>query len=723
MNCSTGIRLNKTISSCVLEAKGHEKLTWSEKDARNYMDQVRRSQLKEGDAEAMHQYFNRMCEDNNNFFYAMDLDKEHRLCNVFWADARSREAFKEFGDVVTFDTTYLVNKYDMPFAPFVGVNHHGQSILLGCGLVLREDTSSFVWLFETWVSCMFGRSPNAIITDQLRRSQLKEGDAEAMHQYFNRMREDNNNFFYAMDLDKEHRLCNVFWADARSREAFKEFGDVVTFDTTYLVNKYDMPFAPFVGVNHHGQSILLGCGLVLREDTSSFVWLFETWVSCMFGRSPNAIITDQCKAMQNAISIVLPNARHHWCLWHILKKIPDKLKGYKDYKSIRYELHNAIYDSLTIGEFEENWANVINKFQLGDNDWLSGLYEERHRWVLAFVKDNFWAGMSSTQRSESMNAFFDGYVHSNTTLKEFVGQYENVLRKKVQKEEEEDARCFNVQLKIVSPYGFEKQFQQAYTIENFQQFQSEITGKITCSIFFVKIVDRISEYEVREDIQVGESGYLKTVTFHVHFDEVSKESNCTCRLFEYKGIVCKHIVVLWIAEKLDSIPDKYILRRWRKDVTRCHTKVKVSYSNWEMKPEWHRYDIMKAAFDAAADKAMYSEAKTERVVAKLREVEVENDVCGDECLVPPISIDVQDSIVSPTDKQKPMGDPIKRRRRGRPPINRKKPMIEKIIKKVRQSREKTQGIQGKANGRPWVITQESLNFSVSSGYLILICCK
>ena len=549
MNCSAGIRLNKTISSCVLEAKGHEKLTWSEKDARNYMDQV-------------------------------------------------------------------------------------------------------------------------------RRSQLKEGDAEAMHQYFNRMREDNNNFFYAMDLDKEHRLCNVFWADARSREAFKEFGDVVTFDTTYLVNKYDMPFAPFVGVNHHGQSILLGCGLVLREDTSSFVWLFETWVSCMFGCSPNAIITDQCKAMQNAISMVLPNARHHWCLWHILKKIPDKLKGYKDYKSIRYKLHNAIYDSLTIGEFEENWANVIKKFQLGDNDWLSGLYEERHRWVPAFVKDNFLAGMSSTQRSKSMNAFFDGYVHSNTTLKEFVGQYENALRKKVQKEEEEDARCFNVQLKTVSPYGFEKQFQEAYTIEKFQQFQSEITGKIPCSIFFVKIVDRISKYEVREDIQVGESGYLKTVTFHVHFDEVSKESNCTCRLFEYKGIVCKHIVV-----------------------TRSHTKVKVSYSNWEMKPEWRRYDIMKVAFDAAADKAMYSEAKTERVVAKLREVEAENDMYDDECLVPPISINVQDSIVSPTNKQKPVGDPIKRRRRGRPPINRKKPMIEKIIKKVRQS------------------------MIVSTVYLILICCK
>jgi hypothetical protein len=51
----------------------------------------------------------------------------------------------------------------------------------------------------------------------------------------------------------------------------KEFGDVVTFDIAYLVNKYDMPFAPFVGVNHHGQRTLLGCGLISSEDIETFM--------------------------------------------------------------------------------------------------------------------------------------------------------------------------------------------------------------------------------------------------------------------------------------------------------------------------------------------------------------------------------------------------------------------------------------------------------------------
>ncbi|GFY96076.1 hypothetical protein Acr_11g0003820 [Actinidia rufa] len=116
--------------------------------------------------------------------------------------------------------------------------------------------------------------------------------------------------------------------------------------------------------------------------------------------------------------------------------VPDKLKGYKEYKSIRRSIKSVVYDSLSAEEFEQSWENLIKQFDLQNNGWLAGLYEERHRWVPAFVKDTFWAGMSTTQRSESMNAFFDGYVHSNTSLKEFVEQYDNALRKKVQQEEE-----------------------------------------------------------------------------------------------------------------------------------------------------------------------------------------------------------------------------------------------------------------------------------------------
>jgi len=88
-------------------------------------------------------------------------------------------------------------------------------------------------------------------------------------------------FFFSIDLDEMSRLRNVFWADNKCREAYKEFANIVSFDTTYLTNKYDMPFAHFVGVNHHGQSTLLECGLLSSEDIETFVWLFRTWIQCM----------------------------------------------------------------------------------------------------------------------------------------------------------------------------------------------------------------------------------------------------------------------------------------------------------------------------------------------------------------------------------------------------------------------------------------------------------
>ncbi|KAI8539107.1 hypothetical protein RHMOL_Rhmol09G0155300 [Rhododendron molle] len=280
-----------------------------------------------------------------------------------------------------------------------------------------------------------------------------------------------------MDLDDEGRLRNVFCADARSRAACKEFGDVVTFDTTYLVNRHDMPFAPFVGVNHHGQSVLLGCGLISHEDTKSFSWLFQTWKTCMWGCAPKAIITDQCMAMKNAIEDIFPNTRHRWCIWHIMKKIPEKLNGYNAYESISWCMRRAVYASLTI---EDAWNVFIKKYEIQSNTWLEGLYLERKRWVPTYLNDVFWAGMSSTQRSENINAYFDGYVHSKTTLKQFVGQYENALGNKVESENQADVKNWNTFIPLMTEDELEKQFQRVYTHAKVKEFQKQFFDKIHC---------------------------------------------------------------------------------------------------------------------------------------------------------------------------------------------------------------------------------------------------
>ncbi|KAL2935130.1 Protein FAR1-RELATED SEQUENCE 5 [Bienertia sinuspersici] len=210
------------------------------------------------------------------------------------------------------------------------------------------------------------------VVDKERRLKMMEGDANAMAAYFHRMSTDNQNFFHLHRLDDDERLKDVMWVDARSRAAYIEFGDVVCFDSTFLTNRYLLPFANFVGVNHHGQSVLLGCALISHEDAETFEWVFTNWISCMRGKAPSGILTDQDAAMKKAIAKVMPNTRHRWCLWHILNKLPLKLGGYDKYDEIKQALLRAIYDSYTVDESENSWNEVIDAYNLGENAWLKG---------------------------------------------------------------------------------------------------------------------------------------------------------------------------------------------------------------------------------------------------------------------------------------------------------------------------------------------------------------
>jgi hypothetical protein len=120
LNDRAGIRLCKNFNSLVVESGGFENLSFRERDCRNYINKARELNLGKGGAQALCDYFRRMQKQNNGFYYVIDIDDDCRLRNVFWVDERSRAAYDFFGDVIVFDTTYLTNKYDMPFAPFVG---------------------------------------------------------------------------------------------------------------------------------------------------------------------------------------------------------------------------------------------------------------------------------------------------------------------------------------------------------------------------------------------------------------------------------------------------------------------------------------------------------------------------------------------------------------------------------------------------------------------------
>ncbi|OMO61645.1 hypothetical protein CCACVL1_23350 [Corchorus capsularis] len=338
--------------------------------------------------------------------------------------------------------------------------------------------------------------------DHSKHLELKEGDAHAVYNYFCRMKLTNPNFFYLMDLDDDGRLKNVFWADSRSRAAYGYFCDTVAIDTTCLANKYEIPLISFVGVNHHGHSVLLGCGFLGHESVEYFVWIFRAWVKCMLGHPPQVIVTDQCKPLQIAVSEVFPNAQHCYCMGYIMQRVPEKLGGLKGYEAIKRQLNKAVYNSLKIAEFETSWADMIKQHGLGDNKWLQTLYEDRKQWVPVYLKDTFFAGMIPILENESLNPFFDGYVHKHTSFKEFVDKYDLALHRKHLKEAMADIESRNSCFELKTRCNFEVQLSKVYTKEIFSKFQSEVEGMYSCfNTKQVSVNGPIITYIVKERVE------------------------------------------------------------------------------------------------------------------------------------------------------------------------------------------------------------------------------
>ena len=76
------------------------------------------------------------------------------------------------------------------------------------------------------------------------------------------------------------------------------------------------------------------------------------------------------------------------------------------------------------------------RVELEGNEWLGSLFEDRKFWAPPYTRDTFFVGLSTTQRSKSINSFFFffKYFSKKTSSKEFVEQYKVALQGRQEKE-------------------------------------------------------------------------------------------------------------------------------------------------------------------------------------------------------------------------------------------------------------------------------------------------
>ncbi|KAI8543312.1 hypothetical protein RHMOL_Rhmol08G0206900 [Rhododendron molle] len=347
-------------------------------------------------------------------------------------------------------------------------------------------------------------------------------------------------------VESEH----IFWSPTPCFDWYQKYGDVVVFDTTYKVNAYDMPFGIFVGVNNHGKTVLFGCALLRNETTNAFRWLMKTF-TCLMKKPPKTILTDQDPWMTEAISKELPFTKHAFCIWHITAKFSGWFttilrNQYSNWCMDFYKLYKL--DSCD--DFERQWLQVIAKYDMAMNKHVNGLYRIKHFWAPCYLRGHFFGGMTTMGRSESINAFIKRFVTAHVSLIEFVKQIDLSIED-VEQTQSHDTMLETYRgssLRTLSP--LEEQAHSILTPYAFKMFQEEFGRATQYSV----LAESGGEFVLR---------YYKDKCSQKHkvlWD--GEKATCTCKHFEFWGILCRHILSIFLHKDCYQIPPAYLLPRW-----------------------------------------------------------------------------------------------------------------------------------------------------------------
>ncbi|XP_028072973.1 protein FAR-RED IMPAIRED RESPONSE 1-like [Camellia sinensis] len=190
-----------------------------------------------------------------------------------------------------------------------------------------------------------------------RQRNLQYGETGSLLRYFQQQVAENPYFYYAIQLDVDEMITNIFWADHQMITDYGLFGDAVSFDTTFEQ--------------------------IRRKKLVSF-------------------FTDQDQAMAKAISQIMPEVFHGLYTFHLTQNALKHL-GYlfKSGSKFSSDLKACIYDYENEHELIEAWNSLIDKYNLQENEWMKRTWRTREQWAHVYMKWVFTGGMRSTQLSEN----------------------------------------------------------------------------------------------------------------------------------------------------------------------------------------------------------------------------------------------------------------------------------------------------------------------------------
>ncbi|KAI3742210.1 hypothetical protein L1987_59890 [Smallanthus sonchifolius] len=272
---------------------------------------------------------------------------------------------------------------------------------------------------------------------------IGEYDAEMIVRRLSDKKEFLSDYSFEFSVDENGALTGLFWADEECKRNYMAFEDVISFDATFNTNKYKMVFVPFTGIDNHYRNVSV-------------------------------------------------ESRHRLCMWHIMKKVADKVGSLLcNDEEFKKSVCNIVWtDAISPEEFETRWKEVMGEFNLADNNWINDMFELRSIWIPAFYRDEPLSGlMRTTSRSESENHFFRQVSNSQLTLVEFFNHFESAMEVQRYNHYKNNHQSRYTYLDLWTESPLKAQASQIFTRFIFHDVQEEIYESTKSFIAF-KIVTK-----------------------------------------------------------------------------------------------------------------------------------------------------------------------------------------------------------------------------------------
>ncbi|KAL3604460.1 hypothetical protein D5086_005319 [Populus alba] len=366
--------------------------------------------------------------------------------------------------------------------------------------------------------CMYAKAGMSV--RQMLRNVNRDNDAIDLLEMCKYKKDNDPNFKYNFHIDANKRLEQIAWSYASSIQSYEAFGDSIIFDTTHP-----------------------------RGQVSYIV------------------MKGSVKATE-AISVEMPGTKHAFCIWHIIAKFSDwfSVPLGSQYDKWKAEFHR-LYGLQSVEDFEVGWRSMVDAYGMHGNKHIISLFALRTFWALPYLRCYFFAGMTSTFQSESINAYIQRVLNAQS-LDNFVEQVAAAVEfKEPGPRQKMQRKVHKISLKMGSP--IESHAATVLTPYAFNKLQEEL---VLAPQYASLMVDE-SYFIVR--IHTDMDGGCKVIWIP-HDEFIS----CSCHLFEFSGILCRHVLRVLSTNNCFHIPDRYLPVRWR-DVSTSLTRPFQTFTSEE----------------------------------------------------------------------------------------------------------------------------------------------